>query len=142
MRIVADQFLLNRLHAIEAVERQVVEKAEARNQLEGYLYRLQNLLGPDAGSKALQDFSTESEKKQLEAALAAGFEWMSENADKANAADLRDQRDDIECVQVYNGSACIEAETILSTGLWRNRSSSDSRSTKADRKRSTIIKSR
>lgn len=90
------QLAKQRLSSIDAVERSVLGRAEARNLLEGYLYRLQNLLSEEASSKAIHDFATETEKKLMSAALSTAFDWLNLEGDRADEVTLKKQRADVE----------------------------------------------
>lgn len=87
---------LDRLAAINAVEMSAIERGEAINHLEGYLYRLKSMLGADAPNKALQDFSSSHEKTALSKAVEEAFEWMAEHIEAAETAVLRKKREAIE----------------------------------------------
>ncbi|KAJ9120183.1 hypothetical protein QFC22_003082 [Naganishia vaughanmartiniae] len=88
-----------RLAAINAVEMSAIERGEAVNHLEGYLYRLKNMLGADAPNKALQDFSSSHEKVALSKAVEEAFEWMAEYIEAAETAVLRKKRETIEAME-------------------------------------------
>jgi hypothetical protein len=64
--------------------------------LEGYLYRLQNLLSPEASQKALHEFATAEERKQMTKLLDETFEWLADEAERADEATLRKKRADLE----------------------------------------------
>lgn len=87
------------LAAINQVEADISARAEGRNILEGYLYRLSGLLGPDAPSDALQRFGTEDERAKLSSGVQEAFEWMSEEAEGADVATLLKKRSTLECVE-------------------------------------------
>jgi hypoxia up-regulated 1 len=83
------------LAKIQQVEAEVLEREEARNVLEGFLYRLQRVLdGSD--TKALQIHGSEEEKQKLTEGLASAFAWLAEHADTADAASLKKVRTDLE----------------------------------------------
>lgn len=84
------------LSSIAAYESAKSAREEARNLLEGYMYRLSGLLQPEPEIKALKDFSTESERAVLSKALAETFEWLSDNAERADEKTLRSKRSDLE----------------------------------------------
>jgi hypoxia up-regulated 1 len=84
------------LAAINNVEAEISARAEARNLLEGYLYRLTGLLGDDPSSDALQKFSTAEEQKFLSTGAQAAFEWMAEEADTADLKTLKGKRSHLE----------------------------------------------
>ena len=84
-----------RLTSIGAYEAAKVSREEARNLLEGYLYRLSGLLSPDADNRAVQDYSTESERAAMSKLLKETFEWLSEHAERAEEKALRAKRSDL-----------------------------------------------
>lgn len=60
--------------------------------LEGYLYRLQGLLADDAENTAIHDFAKKDEKAKLKQSVAETFDWLQDNAEKADEATLRQKR--------------------------------------------------
>ena len=78
------------------MEADVSARAEGRNLLEGYLYRLSGLLSPDAPSDALFRFGTDSERDKLEIGVKEAFEWMNEAGDSADVQTLLKKRADLE----------------------------------------------
>ena len=64
--------------------------------MEGYLYRLSGLLGPDAPSDALHRFGTDEERAKLNAGVQEAFEWMNEEAETADVATLLKKRSSLE----------------------------------------------
>jgi hypoxia up-regulated 1 len=84
------------LNNIATHERKRHSREEARNHLEGYLYRLQGLLDPESENKAIHEFGRAEEKEALGKALGAAFEWLGENAEKADEETLRVKRKEIE----------------------------------------------
>lgn len=88
----------HRLSSIVSYESSKVSREEARNGLEGYLYRLSNLLSPDADNKALWDFSTEKERDGLNKLVASTFHWLSDHAESADEKTLRANRAGLEYV--------------------------------------------
>ena len=87
-----------RLAAIDAVERAAIDRGNAINHLEGYLYRVKNMLSPDATNTALQDFSSSHERTTLAKAVEEAFEWMAEHVEAAETAILHKKREAIEYV--------------------------------------------
>lgn len=71
-------------------------REEARNLLEGYLYRLANLLDPDTDNMALQEYSTPEEQDRLRQMKDEAFEWLLENAEGADEKALKEKRFAIE----------------------------------------------
>ena len=87
-----------RLAAIDAVERAAIDRGNAINHLEGYLYRVKNMLSPDATNTALQDFSSSHERTTLAKAVEEAFEWMAEHVEAAETAILHKKREVVEYV--------------------------------------------
>jgi len=88
-----------RLAAIDAVERAAVDRGNAINHLEGYLYRVKNMLSADASNTALQDFSSSHERTILAKAVEEAFEWMAEHVEAAETAILHNKREAIEALE-------------------------------------------
>jgi hypoxia up-regulated 1 len=88
--------LLDRLAAVNKVEADVSARAEGRNLLEGYLYRLSGLLGPDAHSDALHRFGTEEERQKLTAGVEHALGWMNGEGETADVQTLLNKRADLE----------------------------------------------
>lgn len=88
--------LTTRLGAIATYEKAKAAREEARNVLEGYLYRLQGLLDDGSENRALHDFATEAERKALRRLLDDTFAWLSDNAETAEEKVLRARRGDLE----------------------------------------------
>jgi len=80
------------LSSIAAFESAKHAREEARNLLEGYLYRLSNFLSLDSDNKALREYSNEEERARLSDLLEKTFEWLGENAEKADEKTLRAKR--------------------------------------------------
>jgi hypoxia up-regulated 1 len=85
--------LLN-LDSSELIKRR---KDEARNSLEGYLYRLRDLLEGDPLSPFM-NCSTEAERRKLEEKSSEIFSWMYEFGDEASTGELWEKKDSIEWV--------------------------------------------
>ena len=85
--------MLDSLTSVASFEAAKGSREEARNLLEGYLYRLSGLLNVDADNRALHDFATEAERTTLSELLRASFEWLSDNAERADEASLRQKRE-------------------------------------------------
>lgn len=79
-----------------AIENSKAAREEARNMLEGYLYRLQNLLSPEASQRALHEFAKADERKRMTKLLEETFEWLAEKAESASEAELKKKRADLE----------------------------------------------
>ncbi|WWD16084.1 hypothetical protein CI109_100509 [Kwoniella shandongensis] len=87
---------LARLTSIANFEASRAAREEARNSLEGYLYRLSGFLSEDADNKSLQDYSTKDEQEKLKKLLDETFEWLGEHAETAEEKVLRAKRDALE----------------------------------------------
>ncbi|KAK8869653.1 hypothetical protein IAR55_000221 [Kwoniella newhampshirensis] len=83
---------LARLNSIASFEASKAAREEARNSLEGYLYRLSGFLSADADNKAVQEYSTKEEQKTLKALVDETFEWLGEHAESAEEKLLRAKR--------------------------------------------------
>jgi hypoxia up-regulated 1 len=81
-----------RLKSISSFESAKHAREEARNVLEGYLYRLQGLLADDAENTAIHDFAKKDEKAKLKQSVAETFDWLQDNAEKADEVTLRQKR--------------------------------------------------
>lgn len=84
------------MQSIVTYENAKSSREEARNALEGYLYRVSNLLSPDSDNKGLQDFSTDKERDALSKLVASTFDWLADHAEGAEEKILRQKRDDLE----------------------------------------------
>lgn len=83
---------MSRLTSTAQHESAKTSREEARNLLEGYLYRLQAMLDPEGDNPALREYSTASEQKKISKLLKETFEWLSDHAEKADEKTLRDKR--------------------------------------------------
>ncbi|WVF72219.1 hypothetical protein IAT40_007031 [Kwoniella sp. CBS 6097] len=88
-----------RLTSIAAFESAKFAREEARNLLEGYLYRLSGLLSDDAENKALHEFASEKERKTLRKNVDEAMEWLGEEAERADEKTLRKKRADLEALE-------------------------------------------
>lgn len=86
---------MNRLNSIATFESAKHAREEARNVLEGYLYRLQSLLADDAENRAIHDFAKPDEKSKLAKLLGETFDWLYENAEEADEPTLRTKRNEL-----------------------------------------------
>jgi hypoxia up-regulated 1 len=82
----------DRLKSISTFESAKHSREEARNVLEGYLYRLQALLADDAENTAIHDFAKKDEKARLKKSLGETFDWLQDNAESADEVTLREKR--------------------------------------------------
>lgn len=95
----AKKIASSRLSTISTYEKAMQAREEARNHLEGYLYKLQNMLEDELEHKAVQDFSTEAERNALTKLLAETFEWLHEYAESANVETLLGKKLAIETLE-------------------------------------------
>ncbi|CCA66452.1 related to glucose regulated stress protein, HSP70-like [Serendipita indica DSM 11827] len=87
-----------RLIAVDTAERLRHKKEEARNMLEGYLYRLRDLLEGEETSPFML-FSKPDERKKLEEKMWDNFRWINEEAESADIKELWSRRDDMEAIE-------------------------------------------
>ncbi|KAI9637842.1 Hsp70 protein-domain-containing protein [Dioszegia hungarica] len=85
-----------RLASIASFEAARTSREEARNMLEGYLYRLTGLLDPQTDNTALQEYSKPDEQDKLRVLKEETFEWLLENAEGADEKTLREKRTELE----------------------------------------------
>lgn len=86
-----------RLSSLLEAERNKARREEALNLLEGYLYRLRDLLDGDSSS-SFEEFVQPDERLQLAQGLERSLAWLNEAAHTADAVTLRKMRDDLEYV--------------------------------------------
>ena len=84
--------VLCRLTSIASYEKAKNAREEARNLLEGYLYRLSGFLSPEAENRALWDYGTEKERNIMQKLVTETFDWLSEHAEKAEEKILLEKR--------------------------------------------------
>jgi len=87
---------LNRLRTLDAEEAAKSKKEEARNTLEGYLYRLRDLLDEHSKDTPFVQCSQESERRKIHEKLEESFEWLNEHGDVAETSQLLDRRHALE----------------------------------------------
>lgn len=88
-----------RLRSIASYEGAMRAREEARNMLEGYLYKLQNLLSDEAEHKNVHAFSTKEERKAIQNLVSSTLDWLHENAEDANVQTLIGKRTAIEALE-------------------------------------------
>ncbi|KAG5337074.1 hypothetical protein C0989_010915 [Termitomyces sp. Mn162] len=86
----------SRLRAIDQDEAAKTRKDEARNTLEGYLYRLRDLLDEENRDTPFKKCSKVSERKEILEKLEASFTWLHEHGDVAETSQLLDKRISLE----------------------------------------------
>jgi hypoxia up-regulated 1 len=87
---------IDRLTSISSFEAAKTAREEARNLLEGYLYRLSGLLDAETDNKSLLEYSTPAEQEALSRLLKESFEWLSDHAEKADKKTLQAKRGALE----------------------------------------------
>jgi hypoxia up-regulated 1 len=87
---------VSRLTALDTFEALRRRKDEARNNLEGYLYRIRDLLDGEEDSPFIH-CSKEEERQKIRAAMEESFNWLNEN-DDASTGELWDKKSILECV--------------------------------------------
>lgn len=87
-----------RLQAIDSLELSRRQREEALNHLEGYLYRLRDMLAPESEGSLFWQFSQAAEREQLANGVREGMQWLEEEGWKAETAALRKRADDLACV--------------------------------------------
>ena len=86
-----------RLATIREQEHAKVLREEAVNNLEGYLYRLRDLLDDTITSpSSFKEFVQDSELVKLQDGLVEGTKWMHSEIDKADTNTIWKKRNDIE----------------------------------------------
>lgn len=86
----------DRLMAIDRLESGKRAREEARNSLEGYLYRVRDLLEDDSTESPFVKCSQQAERKAMEKKLQESFAWLSEHDDDALTKDFIAQRSALE----------------------------------------------
>ena len=88
---------MDRLIAAEAAELVLAQREEQRNTLEGYLYRLRDLLEGD-DDKPFVKCSTAEERQRIREKMEEKMEWFHQNQDDAETSGFIEQRAALECV--------------------------------------------
>ncbi|OCH90865.1 actin-like ATPase domain-containing protein [Obba rivulosa] len=87
-----------RLIAVDNEEAAKRRKEEARNTLEGYMYRVRDLLDDDSDTPFLK-CSQDEERKAIREKLQETFAWLSEHGDDADTAQYLDKRASLEVLE-------------------------------------------
>jgi hypoxia up-regulated 1 len=95
-----------RLRDIAEAEKRKHEREEARNSLEGYVYRIRDLSGDETFVTA----STAGERSKLAEKLGQTEDWLWAEGEKAPTKDLRSKRFELEYVP-----SCLSYDPILTT---------------------------
>ncbi|KAI0944585.1 hypothetical protein AcW1_002258 [Taiwanofungus camphoratus] len=88
-----------RLLALDSEEAAKRRKEEARNTLEGYLYRLRDLLGDENPDTPFMKCSQELERNAIADKLQEVFSWMQEYGEDAEMVELLDKRSALESLE-------------------------------------------
>ncbi|KAH8079815.1 heat shock protein 70 family [Cristinia sonorae] len=88
----------DRLAAIDREEAAKRRKEEARNSLEGYLYRVRDLLEEDSTTPFMK-CSQEQERNSMREKLDETFSWLYDQGDDAQTADYIQKRSAIESIE-------------------------------------------
>ncbi|KAJ6463417.1 Hsp70 protein-domain-containing protein [Mycena sanguinolenta] len=89
----------SRLRAIDLDEAAVARKEEARNSLEGYLYRMRDLLDEENRDTPFKQCSQEGERKAIADKLDESFEWLHDKGDVAETSQFLDKRNALETLE-------------------------------------------
>lgn len=89
------RFFPFRLLAIADAEKAKARREEAYNMLEGYLYRIRDLLNGDSGTP-FKEFAQPHEQKKLTEGLAETLAWLHDDSDNATADELWAKRNTLE----------------------------------------------
>ncbi|KAI0742863.1 actin-like ATPase domain-containing protein [Daedaleopsis nitida] len=89
----------DRLKAIDAEEAGKRKREEARNTLEGYLYRLRDLLEDESNEAPFVKCSQPSERKSLSGKVDETLGWLQEHGDDADTIQYIDKRTALESLE-------------------------------------------
>lgn len=78
--------------AIDAEEGTKRRREEARNTLEGYCYKLRDLLGEESAGSPFVKCSQDSERKAISERLQETIHWLAEHGDEADTIQYIDKR--------------------------------------------------
>jgi hypoxia up-regulated 1 len=92
----AADYKARRLRAIDREEAAQVRKEDARNTLEGYLYRVRDLLDESNPEHPFMKCSQKSERKEIGEKLEQTIAWLHEKGDIAETSQFYDKRNIIE----------------------------------------------
>ena len=85
---------------MEAEEAAIAAREEQRNILEGYVYKLRDLLESDS-QHVFVKCSQESERRAISRGLKDVSNWLHAHADDAQTRDFIEKRTSLECVKFY-----------------------------------------
>ncbi|PIL26008.1 transporter [Ganoderma sinense ZZ0214-1] len=89
----------DRLKAIDAEENVKRRKEEARNTLEGYIYKLRDLLGDDSSGSPFMKCSQASERRRISEKVDEAYSWLQEHGDDAETIQYIDHRTALESLE-------------------------------------------
>jgi hypoxia up-regulated 1 len=85
-----------RLRVIDRIEAAKQRKEEARNSLEGYLYRVRDLLADENEEHPFRKCSQASERKAIAEKLEESITWLHDKGDVAETHHFYDKRNAVE----------------------------------------------
>jgi hypothetical protein len=88
--------LHHRLREVERDEATKRRREEARNSLEGYLYRVRDLLSDPNSDTPFMKCSQEEERKSLSEKVEETMSWLHDRGDLAETSQLYDKRNAVE----------------------------------------------
>ncbi|KAM5537435.1 hypothetical protein V8D89_008954 [Ganoderma adspersum] len=89
----------DRLKGIDAEENVKRRREEARNTLEGYIYKLRDLLGDDSSESPFMKCSQASERKRISEKVDEAYSWLQEHGDDAETIQYIDHRTALESLE-------------------------------------------
>ncbi|KAG6820326.1 hypothetical protein H0H93_002175 [Arthromyces matolae] len=89
----------SRLRTLDQQEAAKNRKDEARNTLEGYLYRMRDLLDDESHDTPFKKCSTQTERKDILDKLENSFSWLHEHGDVAETSQFLDKRISLEALE-------------------------------------------
>ena len=87
---------LSRLKAIDIEEASKRKREESRNTLEGYLYRLRDLLADESNDAPFVKCSQPSERKSLAEKVDETLAWLQDHGEDADTIQYIDKRTALE----------------------------------------------
>ena len=88
----------HRLRLVDYEEASKLRKEEARNSLEGYLYRVRDLLDDGHQDTPFKKCSQESERKAIAEKVSETITWLHDKGDLAETSQFWDKRNAVEYV--------------------------------------------
>lgn len=90
-----------RLRQVDYEEAAKQRKEEARNNLEGYLYRVRDLLDENNTDTPFRKCSQDSERKHLSEKVSEAITWLHDKGDLAETSQFWDKLNTIESVVIF-----------------------------------------